>query len=70
MARGRRGRDCRGMTTIEQVAAAAVAVYHHTGLPYEIVECAAVLVLELERLDERDLERRLENVARFIQAGP
>lgn len=63
------------LVDLEHVAAAAVAVYHRTGLPYETVERAAVLALEMP--DDRgplqlsaELERRVENIARFLAAEP
>ncbi|WP_170179084.1 hypothetical protein [Solirubrobacter pauli] len=54
---------------VEDVVTAAVAVYHRTGLPYETVESAAVLALELPDEAAADLGRRIANIARSLDAA-
>ena len=53
------------MDRIEQIAEAAVTVYHRGELPYDDVERAAVVVEALGVED--DLERRIETVANALR---
>ncbi len=53
------------MDWIEQIAEAAVTVYHRGGLPYDDIERAAVVVEALGVED--DLERRIETVANALR---
>lgn len=57
------------MNAIEQVAPVATVVYQRTGLSHESIEQAAIAALELPDVEEQELERRVENLARFIEAG-
>lgn len=61
----RRPWNARCVDWIEQIAEAAVTVYHRGELPYDDVERAAVV---LEALGvEDDLERRIETVASALR---
>ncbi|RKQ90536.1 hypothetical protein C8N24_0341 [Solirubrobacter pauli] len=51
---------------IEQIAEAAVTVYHRGELPYDDVEHAAIIIEALGV--EEDLERRIETVANALRA--